>query len=166
MNDNMVNEQIKCPNVTVILSDGVSRGTMRTYEAIALARSQDLDLVEVQSAHNGECPVCKIMDYGKILYDRKKKNRKSHAHNRELKEIHVSFNIAQHDLDIKHKKVKELLENHHSVKYVLELKGRQQNMKKEAQKIVEKNVEQFSTIAKHDGVKASDKIITVLLQPI
>ena len=70
-------------------------------------------------------PVCRLMDYGKVLYELKKKQKEAHKHQKELKEISVSFKIGEHDLMVKVKKAKEFLSKGHKVKINLILRGRE-----------------------------------------
>ncbi len=70
-------------------------------------------------------PVCRLMDYGKVLYELKKKQKEAHKHHKELKEISVSFKIGEHDLMVKVKKAKEFLSKGHKVKINLILRGRE-----------------------------------------
>ena len=67
------NNRISSPDVQVIASDGENLGVLNTNEAISMAKSQGLDLIEI--APNANPPVCKIMDMGKYKYDAQKKSK-------------------------------------------------------------------------------------------
>lgn len=125
-----VNHQIKAKVVNLVLSDGVMRETVPLSEALQIAEEKALDLVEVSNKQN-QMPVCKILDYGKMKYklSKKKKSQKQIKHTKEIK---YSFNISDHDLAVKHKKIFEFISKHYMVKYVLELRGRENHMAKEA----------------------------------
>ncbi len=120
-----VNEAIRAREVQVIGPDGKNLGIMRTIEAIQLAKNMGLDLVEVSP--NSNPPVVKIMDYGKYLYEQKKKMKEAKKNQKavEIKEIQLSPTIDKHDLEVKIRKARELLEDGNKVKFRLIFKGRQ-----------------------------------------
>ncbi len=117
-----VNEQIKAPRVQVIGPDGKNLGVMPTVKALELADEYGLDLVEV--APNASPPVVRIMDYGKFLYQQKKKSKQKNKTS-ELKEIEMTPNIGEHDLNVKLRKMREFLEEGHKVKVDIRMRGRQ-----------------------------------------
>ena len=67
------NERIRAPEVQVISSDGKNLGTLKTQEAINIAKQEGLDLIEISP--NASPPVCKIIDIGKYKYDQQKKSK-------------------------------------------------------------------------------------------
>lgn len=115
----MVNEEIQ-GNVVAVIDDG-NMSNMSLDEALNLARSEDLDLVQV-STKDGVA-LCKLMDYNKFLYSQKKKD-KGNKGKQELKEIRLSDTIAANDLKIKAKNVDRLLGEGDKVKVVITYKGR------------------------------------------
>ncbi len=117
-----VNEQIKAPRVQVIGPNGENLGIMSVKEALALANEYGLDLVEV--APNSNPPVTKIMDFGKFLYQQKKKDKKK-SKTPTMREIEMSPNIGEHDLMVKIKKIKEFLEDGDKVRVEIKMRGRQ-----------------------------------------
>lgn len=116
-----INERIACYKVVLIMSDGQKMGEMLKSGALDLARKQGLDLVEVSP---GPIPTCKIMDYGKMQYERSKKDR-GKQHSPTNKEIRFSYKIDQHDLEIKKKKIAGFLEDGHKVLVAMQIKGRE-----------------------------------------
>ncbi len=101
---------------------GNKRGAVPIQEALAEAEEAGLDLVEV--APNEVPPVCKIMDYGKMAYQAKKK--RTHVKSgSELKEISFSMKISEHDIDTKLKKAREFVEKGHKLRFNLTLRGRE-----------------------------------------
>lgn len=127
MSELKVNNQIRANQVVLIGSDGEKMGKKSLFEAQRLAENQNLDLILVSEK---DMPVCKIADYGKIKYEKSKK-QKNQTNKSSLKEIRIGMNISEHDLDIKNKKVHSLLDKGHKVKYVLMLKGNTRNFTKE-----------------------------------
>ena len=127
-----------------------------------------MDLVEVSPPKNGQLPVCKVIDYVKMMYQQNKKN-KSNKNITHTKEIKYGFNISDHDLKTKHRKVEEFLGKHYVVKYVLELKGRERNLEREGLDKINANLAQFSENATWKppkiarGVKKTS--IATVLQP-
>ena len=102
-------------------------GIIKPTEALERAREAGLDLVEVSP--NSDPPVCRIMDYGKWLYEQKRKLResrkKSQHHSGTLKEIRLRPETDKHDLDIKLKHATEFLEKGHKVQFTMFFRGRQ-----------------------------------------
>lgn len=120
--DHRVNRQIRAREVQLIDAEGENRGTVPIQEALTLAEEAALDLVEV--ARNAEPPVCKIMDYGKLVYQTKKKRSHSKS-STSLKEISFSMKIGPHDIETKMKKAREFLEKGHKLRINLILRGRE-----------------------------------------
>jgi len=118
-----INEEINSKEVAVIDESGKALGTMGIREALDLAYGRNLDLVEV--APTATPPVCKVMDYGKFIYQEKKKQRESKSHTSEVKEISLRPNISEHDLGVKLKKAREFLEAGHKVRFRLIFRGRE-----------------------------------------
>ena len=120
-----VNNQIKVPQVRVILSDGTNAGIMNTFEALKLAKEQSLDLVEINSA--SKPPVCKILDYGKFKYDEKKKQQaaKKNQQIQELKELTFRPNTDENDLAHKLDQAKQFLTDGNKVKFTIRFRGRE-----------------------------------------
>jgi len=117
-----VNRQIRAREVRLIDGQGENRGVVGIQEALKIAEDEGLDLVEVSS--NSSPPVCKVMDYGKMAYQQKKK--KVHAKtNIGLKEISFSMQISNHDIETKLNKARQFLEKGHKLKFNLILRGRE-----------------------------------------
>lgn len=113
------------PEVRVIDEKGNQLGVLATREALALAKERGLDLVEV--APEARPPVCKILDYGKLKYEKKKKEQeaKKKAVTIEVKEIQLRPNIEDHDLMVKFRKLENFLRRGDKVKIVLMFRGRE-----------------------------------------
>lgn len=119
---------------------------MKTIEAKNLAEKKGLDLVEVSPL--AQPPVCKIMDYGKFLYQQNRNQQK--AKKVDTKGIRLSFKIGQHDVDFKKKQVVKFLEQGHKVKIELRLKGRERAFVPQAKEMVNKFLEQLDVEHKMD----------------
>ena|GEM_PF-269110 len=121
-----VNRGIHVREVRLIDKDGKNHGIMPTEEALRIAREQGMDLVEV--APGEQPPVCRVMDYGKLRYDQKRKRAQaSRGGGGELKELGLSMKISDHDLGVKIRQAEKFLEKGHKVKFNLMLRGREKS---------------------------------------
>lgn len=164
VSQNKVNYQIKVPRIQLVLSDGTMQGDTLTKEALRIAEEEQMDLVQVSPGKNGKLPVCKILDYGKLMYEQKKKSRHN-KHDNQVKEIRTGYTTSDHDIEFKHKSVKEFLAKNHKVKYTLRLDGREMRMAKEAMNRFKERIQEFSDIAKWSEPRQSGKNISTILVP-
>jgi translation initiation factor IF-3 len=104
--------------------DGKQTGIVSINEALLAAREKDLDLVEV--APDAEHPVCRIMDYGKIRYEKSKKG-KTKSRTSHLKEIKLRPLIAEHDVGVKVKNIRKFLLQGDKVKVHIVFRGRERS---------------------------------------
>ncbi len=123
-----INNFIRAKEVRVIDDAGTQLGVMNIFEAIELAKSKNLDLIQV--TEKVEPPVCRIANYGKYLYSLQKKEKKIKVktHTTELKEIRIGFNIAPGDIETKAKQAEKFLKEGDKVKVSMVLKGREKAM--------------------------------------
>lgn len=112
----------------VITAEGDNLGVIALADALSEASKRNLDLIEISPG--AVPPIAKIMDYGKYLYDEKKKNKESKAkiQTSELKIVQVKIGTGEHDLELKAKKVSEWLGEGNRVKIDLYLVGRSKYM--------------------------------------
>lgn len=120
-----INEQIHVKEVRVVGADGKQIGIMSTDEARRLAEEEELDLVLI--APQAQPPVCRIIDYGKFKYERlrKEKEAKKKQHVVEIKEIRLTPNIDQNDLNTKIAAARKFLLRGDRVKVTLRFRGRE-----------------------------------------
>lgn len=121
-----VNEDIRFREVRVIIdSTGEQLGVIPTVRALEIAQEQGLDLVEV--AANARPPVCRIMDYGAFKFRKAKAAREAKKSQTkiELKEMHFKPRTADHDVQIKVRKIKEFLADGNRVLIKIRFKGRE-----------------------------------------
>lgn len=125
-----LNNQIREPQIQVIDMDGKQLGVMPTHEALRLANEQELDLVEVGPA--AKPPIAKIMDYGKYIYQKEKKEREQKQPGKsvaqEVKTVKVGFKTGSHDLAIRAEQIDKFLAKGHRVRVELTLRGREKAM--------------------------------------
>lgn len=120
-----VNEQIRVPFVFLVDADGTVTESMPTDQAVARAREQELDLVEVSP--KASPPVCKILDYGKYLYAEGKKEQQAKSKQKkvETKGIRIRLGTDTHDLEFKRVQAEKFLARGHKVKVEIVLRGRE-----------------------------------------
>jgi len=123
-----INHQIKAPELRVITAEGENLGVITTVAAIAEAQKRGLDLIEISPT--AVPPIGKIMDYGKYLYDEKKKQKvaKAKTVTSELKIVQVKIGTGEHDLELKAKNVSGWIAEGNRVKIDLYLIGRSKYM--------------------------------------
>lgn len=117
------NHRIKVPQVRVISPEGRQLGIMDTPKAINLALENGLDLVEF--APNANPPVCKIIDFGKYVYEEQKKHSHAKTTGSKIKEIEFTARIEQHDFETKLRHAEEFLDHGNKVKMRLKFRGRE-----------------------------------------
>lgn len=121
-------------DILLIDSLGNNVGEVSFKEALRVADEDELDLVLMS---RGKLPVCKVMDYSKHLYDKKKAERDSRSNSRsKLKEIRFGLNIGDHDLEVKVNNVNRNLRKGNKVKVVLTLKGREMDRVESANELL------------------------------
>ncbi|HKW76549.1 MAG TPA: translation initiation factor IF-3 [Terriglobales bacterium] len=120
-----MNERIRAREIRVIDADGNQLGVIAPYDALKRAREQNLDLVEISP--NAVPPVCRIMDYGKFLYEQEKKERAAKKNQKQivLKEVKFSVNVDEHDYVTKRNHVLRFLGEGDKVKASLRFRGRE-----------------------------------------
>ncbi len=121
--EHRINDRIRVPEVRLV-GDNVTVGIYPTDEARKMAQQQELDLVEISP--NAAPPVCKIIDYKKFLYEKKRKEKemKANAKQSEVKEIRFTPSTDDHDFDFKAKHAEGFLKDGNKVKAYVQFKGR------------------------------------------
>ena len=116
---------IRVHEVRLISADGRQAGVVSTEQAMALARDNGLDLVEVSPM--ARPPVCKILDYGKYKFEQEKRIKESKRKQKlgKLKEIRMQPKIESHDLQFKARQVRQFLEEGNKVKVTIRFRGRE-----------------------------------------
>jgi translation initiation factor IF-3 len=130
------NERIRIPAVRVVGEDGEAYGVMDTRDAVQKAREMGLDLVEI--APNAQPPVCRIIDYGKFLYEEKKKTHeaKKKQVKVEVKELKFRPGTDDHDYEYRVKRAKEWLIGGDKVRAAIAFRGREMTHRELGSKIL------------------------------
>ncbi len=123
--DYRANERIRAREVRLIGADGENHGVVSIQDALRIAREANLDLVEV--APNAKPPVCRVMDLGKFIYQRKKKEREARKAQAkiEVKEIRLRPKTSDHHLQFKIRDARRWLEKGNKVKVRIQFRGRE-----------------------------------------
>ncbi|MFN2457311.1 MAG: translation initiation factor IF-3 [Chitinophagaceae bacterium] len=121
--EHRINHFIKVPQVRLV-GDNVTVGVYSIQDALRMSNEQQLDLVEISP--QADPPVCRIIDYNKFLYDKKKKEKEMKAKSKtsEMKEIRFTPNTDDHDFDFKSKHAENFLKEGNKVKAFVQFKGR------------------------------------------
>jgi len=120
-----VNERIRAREIRVVDEEGGQLGIMPPYEALKIARERGVDLVEVSPTANP--PVCRVMNYGKYLYQLNKRQHEARKHQKsiELKEVKFRPRTSEHDFAFKRDHVIEFLKEGSKVKATIMFRGRE-----------------------------------------
>lgn len=131
----------------VIGTDKKMIGILPLREAMRMASAQGYDLVEISP--NSDPPVCRILDYGRFLYEEKTKQQatKKHQHAVSIRQMRLTLKISAHDFDTKVRKVREFLESKDRVKVTVILRGREVVHKERGLDMIDRIHERVSDIA-------------------
>ena len=121
--EHRINDRIRVPQVRLV-GDNVEVGVYSTQEALKIAQEQELDLVEISPT--ADPPVCKVIDYKKFLYEKKRKEKEMKANSKqsEIKEIRFTPSTDDHDFEFKVRHAKTFLEENAKVKAYVNFRGR------------------------------------------
>jgi len=154
------NQYINAPEVQLITSEGENLGIKKREEALSMAEQQELDLIEINP--NTKPPICKIMDYSKYMYDKKKKQKNSKGKAKDQKELRFSPVIEQHDINVRVSRTEKFLSKGHNVKLTILRKGRQTN--EQAKEVMDELLETFkeySTVEEKPKLEGRKLYITL-----
>jgi len=158
---------IRVPEIRVIDEEKKQLGVMPTSEALSTARQRGLDLVEIAPAATP--PVCRIMDYGKFLYELHKKDHEAKKHQKtiQVKEIKFRPKISIHDYTFKLKHVQRFLEDGNKVKITIMLRGREKSRPEMGLAILNRVIGDVQGLGKSDGdVRRQDWAVSTVLVPV
>ncbi|HHV96500.1 MAG TPA: translation initiation factor IF-3 [Clostridiaceae bacterium] len=162
----MVNEEIRDKEVRLIDVDGKMLGIMSAKEAQKLANARNLDLVKIAPKANP--PVCRIMDYGKYIFELSKKEKEAKKNQKviNVKEVRLSPNIEENDLNFKVRNTIRFLKDGNKVKVVVRFRGREIHHTSIGQELLERfaeAVKDYGTVEKKP--KLEGKSMTLVLNP-
>jgi translation initiation factor IF-3 len=160
------NGKIRAREVRVIDDRKQQLGVMPLGEALQLARAKGLDLIEVAAAATP--PVCRIVDYGKFLYEEAKRNKDSRQPTHKVKELQISPAIDPHDLAVKRDHAIQFLCAEMKVRIKLRFRGRQKAHKEIGFDLMNQFVKDLAPYAQADSPPKllGDRDLNVLLTPL
>jgi translation initiation factor IF-3 len=149
--EHRTNHMIRVPQVRLV-GDNVEVGVYPLQDALRMAQEQALDLVEISP--NADPPVCKIIDYNKFLYEKKKKEKEMKAKSKasEVKEIRFTPNTDDHDFDFKAKHAEKFLKDGDKVKAYVQFKGRAIQFKERGELLLLKFAERLNEVGVLEGL--------------
>jgi translation initiation factor IF-3 len=149
--EHRTNHMIRVPQVRLV-GDNIEVGVYSIQEALKMAQEQQLDLVEISP--NADPPVCKIIDYNKFLYEKKKKEKEMKAKSKasEVKEIRFTPNTDDHDFDFKAKHAEKFLKEGNKVKAYVQFKGRAIQFKERGELLLLKFAERLNDSGVLEGM--------------
>ena len=157
---------IRASEVRIIDENKEQIGVKSLSEALALAQERGLDLVEIAPAANP--PVCRVMDYGKFLYELHKKAQEAKKHQKQIqvKEIKFRPKISIHDYTFKIRHVKRFLTEGNKVKITVMLRGREKAKPELAHRILDRVFVDVEGLGTQDGsVRTQPWAVSTLLSP-
>lgn len=143
-------------------SDNDFNKVLSIKEAFNLSKEMSLDLIEINDKVNP--PIVKLYDYKKYLFEQKKNQKDKKKVVNSLKEIQLSVNISQHDLEIKANKAKEFIKNGDKVKVVLTIRGRENARREQSKECFRKFIGIMGDVAVPENMPKDDgnKVIVIL----
>ena len=165
--DYRVNNAIRNKEVRLIGPDGENVGVVSLEKANEIAQNADLDLVEV--APNADPPVCRVMDFGKFLYERTKKEREARKAQTkiEIKEIRLRPKTNEHHRGFKTRDARRWLENGMKVKVTIRFRGREISYPEialEDLKEIAAELEDVGTVEQMPNMEG--RVMTMMLGPV
>ena len=161
-----MNENIRVPEVRVINEAGEMVGVMSPKEAIELARSKQMDLIEI--VPKAKPPVCKIIEFGKWKYEQQKREKlaKKSSHQQLLKEVRFHPHTDTHDFEFKVRHARNFIEDGHKVKAYVQFKGREVTYKQFGQELLTNFKTRMEDIAKVDqDISMMGRTMSMILSP-
>ncbi|MCG8525793.1 MAG: translation initiation factor IF-3 [Opitutales bacterium] len=161
------NERIRAPEIRVIDPEGKQLGVMQPKKALMIAKELGLDLVEVSPT--ARPPVCRILDFGKYLYEQSKKQKesKSSSSSQKVKEIKLRVGIDTHDYMTKIRRAEDFLDKGNKLKITLQFRGREMEHKDLGIAKVKQSIEDLSHVGSADAdPKLVGRNVSALMSPL
>jgi translation initiation factor IF-3 len=161
-----INTEIKAREVRLIDQEGKQAGIMPLRDALAAAEAVEMDLVEIVA--DAEPPVCRIMDYGKFVFEQKqqKKEAKKKQHQVQIKEIKLRPGTEEADYQVKLRSIVRFLEEGDKAKITLRFRGREmahQELGMKQLQRIEQDLAEFGVVEQHP--KMEGKMMHMLIGP-
>lgn len=166
ISDYMINEEIRDREVRLIDEEGNQLGVVSAKEAFQMARERNLDLVKIAAQANP--PVCKIMNYSKFKYDQAKREKEAKKKQKvvEVKEVRMTPNTEEHDLNTKISAAKKFLEKGDKVKVSVRFRGRELSRTEIGRVVLDQFAEGIKDIGEIEKApKMEGRSMVMFLQP-
>lgn len=164
--EHRINERIRVPQVRLIDEKGEQVGVVATADALRMARERGLDLMEVSP--NAQPPVCKICDYGKFKYEKKKKEHEAKKKQTviKVKEVQLRPQTDEHDRNYKFKNIRGFLEDGDKAKITIMFRGREITYVEQGYKMMRELAEMVQDVAVVESpAKLEGKKLIMVLAP-
>ncbi|MGB0335241.1 MAG: translation initiation factor IF-3 [Opitutales bacterium] len=159
------NDRIRASEVRVIGPEGTNLGVMPPRKALELAKKVGLDLIEVSPS--AKPPVCRILDFGKFLYEESKKQKDTKQSSTKLKEVKFRVSIDQHDFETKLRRAEGFLDHGNKVKLTLQFRGRENEHRQLGFERVKLAAEELKGVAAPDSEpRLVGRQVTQILSPL
>ncbi|MFH0795175.1 MAG: translation initiation factor IF-3 [bacterium] len=155
---------MRSPQIRLISADGEQVGIVDLQVALQRAQEAELDLVEV--APEAEPPVCRIIDFKKVLYEQQRKQREARKKSKhvELKEIKMRPRIDAHDFEFKVKHIREFLDKGNKVKVSVQYRGRELMHYELGTQVLNRVKQDLADIAEEEpGTRQSGRIQSMIM---
>ncbi|HLA52051.1 MAG TPA: translation initiation factor IF-3 [Flavitalea sp.] len=163
--EHRTNQMIRVPQVRLV-GDNVEVGVYPIQDAMRMAQEQQLDLVEISP--QADPPVCKIIDYNKFLYEKKRKEKEMKAKSKsaEVKEIRFTPGTDDHDFDFKSKHAESFHKEGNKVKAYVQFKGRAIMFKERGELLLLKFAERLAEVGQPEALpKMEGKRMLIIFAP-
>src|SRR5687767_15897634 len=163
--EHRINNFIRVPQVRLV-GDNIEPGVYSTQDALRMAQDQQLDLVEISPT--ADPPVCKIIDYNKFLYEKKKKEKEMKAKSKtaEVKEVRFTPGTDDHDFDFKARHAESFLKEGNKVKAYVQFKGRAIMFKERGELVLLKFAERLAEVGQPEALpKMEGKRMLIIFAP-
>ncbi|HET9680235.1 MAG TPA: translation initiation factor IF-3 [Gammaproteobacteria bacterium] len=160
------NNEIRAPQVRVIDAEGEQKGVLSLRDALVLVEDSELDLVEVSP--NADPPVCRIMDYGKWLFEQNKKNHSAKKKQKQIQIKEVKFRPGTEigDYQVKLRNLTRFLDEGNKAKVTLRFRGREMMHQDVGRRLLERVRDDLSELAQVDQMpKMEGRQMIMMLSP-
>lgn len=159
-----MNHEIRAREVRLINHENQQVGVVALADALRMAQEAELDLVEV--APEAKPPVCKIVDFKKIIYEQKRRLRESRKKQKvvEVKEVKMRLSIDKHDYETKINHAKQFLDDGNKVKVTFVYRGREQTHQERANRLLEQIMTDLDEVAVQEALnRIGPKLTGIIL---
>lgn len=166
--DNKVylNEDIRAPHIILVDENGEKLWNMSRYDAFRIAGDKWLDVMQVHYDFTTMTSTCRLVDYGKYQYDKKKtESEKRKNQPKWVKEINFKYNITDNDLDIKIKKGITFLEDGYQLMVIANMRGREVVYRDKMMAKIQDIITKLEEYGKSQGIKNEQRKISTLFLP-